>query len=378
MGYTYVAAPIDRRTPESDDVLSNVLFTLHAAGVQTFSPRHAWHADGKGFVELINQSALDYSDRVVAVLMGETVGVPREIERALMQGKQVWAWVDEEWTRQMPSHHVNFKRFFDMHELRELIGDSLPSHADVDRAREVYARSANRGGKSLGPTWTKKQWDKLPVDDYKPITETPVHWPTRGLIDPDKETPMGAVIYRDNKTGELTDHAGKPIVPHSDTTIKWGERSSEMAGTMPLGQLLQVQFAPDPHTERLPLPRQAKDGDIGLDLSVSERCIILPGQWTAVPAGISIAPPADIAFLIHGRSSSLKRGLQVMPSIIDSGYRGPIFAMTLNIGSSAVHVARGERIAQLIPLKISKLEAVEVTKLPESERGATGFGSTGI
>lgn len=134
----------------------------------------------------------------------------------------------------------------------------------------------------------------------------------------------------------------------------------------------------DADVRDLPLPRQAKHGDIGLDLFVSDDTLIPAGKWSSVPSRVRLAPPPDLWFLICGRSSTLhKRGIIVPQSVIDSGFRGDIFSLCYNITSSDVMVKRGERVAQLIPLPLTVLRFIETDTLPDSERGAHGFGSTG-
>lgn len=128
----------------------------------------------------------------------------------------------------------------------------------------------------------------------------------------------------------------------------------------------------------LPLPAQRIDGDIGLDLYTAEDVTVPAHEWRGIPTKIRVAPPQGIWFMIMGRSSALHaRGLLVVPSVIDEGFRGDLFAMAFNITDSDAHVARGERIAQLIPMHNIPFEFTEATRLPQSARAAQGFGSTG-
>jgi deoxyuridine 5'-triphosphate nucleotidohydrolase len=134
----------------------------------------------------------------------------------------------------------------------------------------------------------------------------------------------------------------------------------------------------DKDVRDLPLPRQAKPGDIGLDLYVSDDTLIPAGGWCSVPSRVRLAPPDDVWFLICGRSSTLhKRGILVPQSVIDSGYRGDIFSLCYNITKNDVLVKRGERVAQLVPLPLTMMHFVETDNLPTSHRGSSGFGSTG-
>lgn len=128
-------------------------------------------------------------------------------------------------------------------------------------------------------------------------------------------------------------------------------------------------------------PSQAKPGDVGLDLYVSEARTIGPGDFVDVPCGVSVRLPDGYWALITGRSSTLRRrGLLVANGIIDTGYTGPLFAGVQNLGRQDVHVDAGERLAQLILLpNVADRLVVQVTsELGDTPRGATGFGSTGL
>lgn len=132
------------------------------------------------------------------------------------------------------------------------------------------------------------------------------------------------------------------------------------------------------YAEGLPLPAQAKAGDIGCDLTVSRNLTVEPHKWSAVPNDVSVLAPPNCWFLIMGRSSALtKRDLFVMPSVIDGGYTGRLYAMALNLSDEPCDIARGERIAQLLPLPLTRVVFSEVDKLPNTDRGQAGFGSTG-
>lgn len=125
------------------------------------------------------------------------------------------------------------------------------------------------------------------------------------------------------------------------------------------------------------VPRTGKPGDAGYDLVCSMRTRILPGSQGSVPCGIAVQLPDGYWGLVQGRSSSWRRGLSVKASIIDAGYRGELWADCLNIGRKAHVVEEGERIAQLIPIPLAlPMEWVQA-ELDPSERGDSGYGSTG-
>jgi len=128
----------------------------------------------------------------------------------------------------------------------------------------------------------------------------------------------------------------------------------------------------------LPLPIQAKPLDVGLDLYTSNDLEIPSHDWRGIPSRVRVMPPRGLFFMIMGRSSSLhRRGLIVVPSVIDPGFRGDLFAMAYNFTDNKVNIERGDRIAQLVPLPAAQVSFQEVDILPPSVRGATGFGSTG-
>lgn len=125
-------------------------------------------------------------------------------------------------------------------------------------------------------------------------------------------------------------------------------------------------------------PEDHYEGDAGYDLAVTESVTVLPGERAHVRCGISIALPPGYWAMIQGRSSSWRRGLLVKGSIIDAGYRGPLWADFINLNDDAVTVKKGERIAQLIPMPLAPRMAWEqVLFLPPSDRGTSGYGSTG-
>lgn len=128
------------------------------------------------------------------------------------------------------------------------------------------------------------------------------------------------------------------------------------------------------------MPTRAYPLDAGLDLYVSERTTIPPGGFRDVPAGISCELADHQWGLVTGRSSALReRGLLVHSGIIDSGYRGPLFAGAFNLGSDPVTLEVGERVAQFIVMHNATrlVDPVQVAELRPSDRGTNGFGSSG-
>jgi dUTP pyrophosphatase len=133
--------------------------------------------------------------------------------------------------------------------------------------------------------------------------------------------------------------------------------------------------------ERALLPTRAHDGDAGLDLYASEEAVLEPGERAAVPTGIAVEIPDGQAGLVLPRSGlAARHGIALVngPGLIDAGYRGEIRVLLLNTDrGTAFTVARGDRIAQLVLVRVESAEIVEVEALASSERGAGGFGSSG-
>ncbi len=128
------------------------------------------------------------------------------------------------------------------------------------------------------------------------------------------------------------------------------------------------------------LPERAYTGDAGLDLTACEEHELAPGERAVVGTGLAVAIPAGYAGFVQPRSGlAAKHGISVVnaPGLIDSGYRGEIRVVLLNTDPrESFSVERGMRIAQLVVLPVPELELVEMQELPESERGARGFGSS--
>lgn len=128
------------------------------------------------------------------------------------------------------------------------------------------------------------------------------------------------------------------------------------------------------------MPMRAHEDDAGLDMYVSERVAIRPGEFVDVASGIAVELPEGTWGLIQGRSSTLrKRGILVNPGVIDVGYRGPLFSGCWNLGRETQILEVGERVAQLIIIAnvTEMVHVVEADELSEHERGSNGFGSSG-
>lgn len=133
-----------------------------------------------------------------------------------------------------------------------------------------------------------------------------------------------------------------------------------------------------------PLPRYATAGAAGMDLTAAldEPVELLPGQRLLVPTGIAIGLPGPhLVALVFARSGlASKHGIQLANGVgvIDSDYRGEIKVALQNNGAEPFVIRDGDRIAQLVVMPVVAVEWKEVKELQPSERGAGGFGSTGI
>lgn len=139
-----------------------------------------------------------------------------------------------------------------------------------------------------------------------------------------------------------------------------------------------VQSAPD-----LPLPAYQTAGSAGLDLmaALDEPLTLAPGERALVPTGLTIALPEGHEGQVRPRSGlAVRHGITVLnaPGTIDADYRGEIRVALVNLGQAPVTLRRGERIAQLVVAPVTRIAWQPAETLPESARGAGGFGSTGL
>lgn len=135
--------------------------------------------------------------------------------------------------------------------------------------------------------------------------------------------------------------------------------------------------------EGLPLPCYQTEGSAGFDFLAanSEEIVIEPGKWVMIPTGLKFAIPQGCELQVRPRSGlAVKNGVTVLntPGTIDSDYRGEVKVILINLGDSAFVVERGMRIAQGILAPYYKAEFSVSDSLDETERGAGGFGHTGV
>ena len=145
-----------------------------------------------------------------------------------------------------------------------------------------------------------------------------------------------------------------------------------------------VEFQRLPHGEGLPPPAYQTTDAAGLDLMAAvpenEPLTLAPGKYAMVPTGLAIALPPGHEAQVRPRSGlAAKHGVTVLnsPGTIDADYRGEIRVILINHGDTAFVIRRGERIAQMVIAPVVQAALVPTVALPETGRGAGGFGSTG-
>lgn len=135
-----------------------------------------------------------------------------------------------------------------------------------------------------------------------------------------------------------------------------------------------------PNGEDLPLPAYATSGSAGMDVLSAESLILQPGARGAVSTGFALGIPEGYEVQVRPRSGlALKHGITCLntPGTIDSDYRGEVKVILANLGNEEFSIARGDRIAQLVPAPVQHTLLIEVTELDDTARGSGGFGSTG-
>jgi dUTP pyrophosphatase len=133
-----------------------------------------------------------------------------------------------------------------------------------------------------------------------------------------------------------------------------------------------------PHGEGLPLPAYGSEHAVGLDVVSAEEVTLAPGERHPVRTGMAMAIPHGYEVQVRSRSgTAVRSGITCLTGTIDSDYRGELMVVLVNLGQEAFAIARGDRIAQLIPAPVLRARFAETDNLDETARGARGFGSTG-
>ncbi len=148
-----------------------------------------------------------------------------------------------------------------------------------------------------------------------------------------------------------------------------------------MSENIQIRITRLPEGEGLDLPDYQSEGAAGLDVRAAEDRMLQPGETALIPTGFAIAVPIGYEAQLRPRSGlALKHGITLpnSPGTIDSDYRGPIGVILTNLGHEPFFVNRGDRIAQMVIAKVERAQFELVESLDETERGAGGFGSSGV
>jgi len=145
---------------------------------------------------------------------------------------------------------------------------------------------------------------------------------------------------------------------------------------------LRISVRRLPNASDLPLPERASASAAGFDLRacVTAPVVVAAGGRALVPTGVAIALPPGYEAQVRPRSGlALKSGMTLLnsPGTIDADYRGEIGVIVVNHGAAEVTIGRGDRIAQLVIHRLPEVVLEAVDELPETARGAGGFGHTG-
>jgi len=129
-------------------------------------------------------------------------------------------------------------------------------------------------------------------------------------------------------------------------------------------------------------PVRAHDGDAGMDLHADESAHLDPGERASVGTGVAVAiPDGHAGFVVPRSGLAADHGITLVntPGLIDAGYRGELRVLLMNTDRvRAFKVTPGDRIAQLVLVRVETPEPAEVGELSETARGDGGFGSTGV
>jgi len=145
-------------------------------------------------------------------------------------------------------------------------------------------------------------------------------------------------------------------------------------------RMIEVKFI---NKGRQPLPAYATKQSAGMDLraNIDEPVVLRPMERRLIPTGLFIALPEGYEAQVRPRSGlALKRGITVLnsPGTIDADYRGEVGVLLINLSQEDFTIEAGERIAQMVIARHEQADFVLVSELDETERGAGGYGHTGV
>lgn len=165
--------------------------------------------------------------------------------------------------------------------------------------------------------------------------------------------------------------SGLPLVTARSLSATRGRRTNMV------GRKMRAKKVAD----GIDMPTYAHEGDAGLDLRITETVTLEPMQKCVVGCGLAVEIPSGCVGLVFPRSGlAAKQGITLSNSVgvIDSGYRGEVCAALINQSYETVTLEAGTRVCQLVVMPYVPCELVPVDELSDTERGAGGFGSTGV
>lgn len=149
----------------------------------------------------------------------------------------------------------------------------------------------------------------------------------------------------------------------------------DRATAAPAEEALQVVLL----SEHATAPARGSPLAAGFDLAAAAACVVPPRGRAVVKTGLQVRVPAGCYGRVAPRSGlAVKKGIDVGAGVVDADYRGEVGVVLFNFGEEEFKVSVGDRVAQLVLEKISTVGVQLVEKLDETERGAGGFGSTGV
>lgn len=125
------------------------------------------------------------------------------------------------------------------------------------------------------------------------------------------------------------------------------------------------------------LPRYSHKGDAGLDVFSAEACVLEAGEVKPIPTGIQLAIPEGFVGLVWDKSGLSLKGVHCLAGVIDSGYRGEIKVVMVNLGHKPFVIEKGMKIAQILIQPVTEVKVLEAEELEDTSRGEKGFGSSG-
>lgn len=125
------------------------------------------------------------------------------------------------------------------------------------------------------------------------------------------------------------------------------------------------------------LPCYSHKGDAGLDVFSAEACVLEAGEVKPIPTGIQLAIPEGFVGLVWDKSGLSLKGVHRLAGVIDSGYRGEVKVVMVNLGRKPFIIEKGMKIAQILIQPVTEVKVLEAEELEDTSRGEKGFGSTG-